>query len=291
MGAGRSISLYWYRNEPNFGDAFSPLAVEHCFGCGVRRGGKWDADLVAEGSVLDFTLLRDAPGGWPGSSLRRLRIAANRRLRKPLLVWGSGLLFPPEAVRPRLPIRRPRFLALRGELTRREMTACGLLAEGADVALGDPGLFMPEVLGVSRRAVFRRGLVLHACSWADGTAAAFGREHPEVRLIDPRRPPAEVVRDIADCSEVFSSSLHGLVAADALGIPNRWVALKTPYACDGRNRFKFEDYYSAFGVRRTPCEIADVPRERPDDPVAASEVERIRRGLRSAAAEAGGRHA
>lgn len=280
----KRLSLYWYASESNFGDAFSPLAVAHCFGCEVRHGGKWDADLVGEGSVLDFALLRDAPNDLGASPLRLLRIAANRRFRKPLIVWGSGMLFPLKGDRRYLPIRRPRFLALRGELTRREMVRCGLVAAQEDLALGDPGLFMPEVLGVSWRPTCRRGLVLHACSWRDGTAAAFGREHPEVKLIDPRRSPQEVVRDIAGCEEVFSSSLHGLVAADALGIPNRWVGLQTSYASDELNRFKFDDYYSAFGLRRRPCEIADVLHETPCDPAPSSEVWRIRRDLAMAAA-------
>lgn len=53
----RKLSVYWYRTTDNFGDAFSPMAVAHCFGCKVVPGGKRDADLVAEGSVLDFALV------------------------------------------------------------------------------------------------------------------------------------------------------------------------------------------------------------------------------------------
>ena len=44
---------------------------------------------------------------------------------------------------------------------------------------------------------------------------------------------------------VLSSSLHGLVAADSFGVPNRHIVLSHKPKGDG---FKFDDYYSAYGV-------------------------------------------
>lgn len=278
------ISLYWYRTESNFGDAFSPMAVRHCFGREVAYGGKWSADMVAEGSVLGFTLLKGrSPGQTPSAALLSVRSALNRVLRKPLLVWGSGFLFPVEAGERRIPIRRPHVLALRGELTRREMLRHGLLDARTDIVLGDPGVFMPEVLGVVPERRFGRGVVLHAYYWQTGQSAQFAKEHPEIRLIDPRRSPLEVVRDIASCSEIFSTSLHGLVAADALGIPNRWVALETSFVDARRNRFKFEDYYSAFGIVREPCELKDAACALPGDPVPREDMNLAQRRLKEVA--------
>ncbi len=137
---------------------------------------------------------------------------------------------------------------------------------------------------------------MHAVSWENGDARRFAAEHPGILLIDPRRPPQEVVRDIASCKEVFSSSLHGLVAADSLGIPNRWVELETPHADVAANRFKFEDYYSAFGVSRTPCRMQAVAAEAPVDPVPAERIAACKAALADAlaaayGAEAGGGHA
>jgi len=267
------IPLYWYRAKPNFGDAFSPLAVRHVLGCDIVPAGKWDCDLVAEGSVLGFTLLRtgDRVRGW-----------LNRNMRRPLRVWGSGLLFPIGCGVRKNSIRRPDFLALRGARTFMELRALGLLDAHADVALGDPGIFMPEVLNVGTNGRRGRGFVMHAVSWENGEARLFAKEHPDIRLIDPRRPPCEVVRDIASCEEVFSSSLHGLVAADSLGIPNRWVELETPHADVAANRFKFEDYYSAFDMSRTPCRMRDVATEVPDDPVPAETIDACKAVLSNA---------
>ena len=278
------ISLYWYRTERNFGDAFSPMAVRHCFGREVSYGGKWSADMVAEGSVLSFTLQRGLPSGQAlSAAMLSVRAVLNRTMRAPLVVWGSGFLFPSSDGR-RVKIRHPYVLALRGELTRREMVSQGLLDAKADIALGDPGVFMPEVLGVIPERRFGRGVVLHAYYWQTGQAAQFAKEHPEIRLIDPRRSPQEVVRDIASCAEIVSSSLHGLVAADALGIPNRWVALETPFADARRNRFKFDDYYSAVGLRREPCPARLAAGERVLDPLPTDAIDRIKKDLRSAAA-------
>ena len=279
----RRLSVYWYRTTDNFGDAFSPMAVEHCFGCEVVPGGKRDADLVAEGSVLDFALLRDLsrnPLAATGTAIR----AAIGRCRRRLLVWGSGMLFPLDRGKREIAIRRPAFLALRGELTRREMIGCGLLDAKREVALGDPGVFMPDVLQVASANARGRGFVMHACSWDSGEAARFGAEHPEIRMIDPRRPVREVVRAIAECAEIVSTSLHGLVVADALGIPNRWIALETPFADARRNRFKFDDYYSAAGLRREPCPARLAAGERVLDPLPTDAIDRIKKGLRSAAA-------
>lgn len=64
-----------------------------------------------------------------------------------------------------------------------------------------------------------------------------------VRVIDIGWSPSEVAHEIASCDAVLSSSLHGLIFSDALGVPNAHVRL------GGRLKgglYKFHDYYSAF---------------------------------------------
>lgn len=58
-----------------------------------------------------------------------------------------------------------------------------------------------------------------------------------------QRAPISVLHDIARCEYILSSSLHGLVVADALGIPNAWILLSDKVHGNG---FKFRDYHSAF---------------------------------------------
>lgn len=280
------LSLYWYRTETNFGDEFSPSVARHCFGTEFRPAGKWNADLVAEGSVLGFALLRGLRGNPAAKAVTSLRCAVNRRLRCPLSVWGSGLLFPFVPGETKAAIRVPRYFALRGELTRRELVSAGLMDAGDRVAFGDPGVFMPNVLGVRHDPQGRTGFVAHACHWQSGEIEKYRREYPDMLMIDPRRSPAEVVSEIAGCTAIYSSSLHGLVAADSLGIPNRWVALETRHASAELNRFKFYDYYSAFGIRREPCSVKELPSARLYDPVPQRALEAARERLVDSAGEA-----
>jgi pyruvyltransferase len=60
-------------------------------------------------------------------------------------------------------------------------------------------------------------------------------------VIDVQQQPLEVFTKIDSCRYILSSSLHGLIVADSLGIPNAW--LDAPDLIGGR--FKFDDYYSA----------------------------------------------
>jgi pyruvyltransferase len=53
---------------------------------------------------------------------------------------------------------------------------------------------------------------------------------------------------------VVSSSLHGLIFADSLGIPNVWVKLSDKII---GGSFKFDDYYSCFGVERSPLVLKE----------------------------------
>ena len=67
-------------------------------------------------------------------------------------------------------------------------------------------------------------------------------------LIDPTGDPLNVLRLIGSCTKVISSSLHGLIVADAFGIPRR----AERFAGMEANRheggdFKFRDYGASIG--------------------------------------------
>src|SRR5690606_34394181 len=107
---------------------------------------------------------------------------------------------------------------------------------------GDPGLLLRA--SAPREA---RGPVLvpHFRHQADGLWSRlqtyFG---PGVQRIDVQRRPAVVARQISGATMVFTSSLHGLIVADANGVPAVWT-LPKPWGEGGA--FKFLDYESNFG--------------------------------------------
>ena len=67
--------------------------------------------------------------------------------------------------------------------------------------------------------------------------------------------PLEVVRKIAQCCIIVSSSLHGLIVADGFGIPNVHIVITDKLGGDG---FKFDDYYSGYGLKH---EYVDIRKE------------------------------
>jgi len=71
----------------------------------------------------------------------------------------------------------------------------------------------------------------------------------EVRLIDMTGDLFKVVEDILSCRRIFSSSLHGLVLADAYEIPSCRLILSDLII--GGN-FKYDDYYSGIGISDYP---------------------------------------
>lgn len=146
------------------------------------------------------------------------------------VVWGTG------AIRSE-PVRLPRnavVLAVRGPLTRK------LLSEDVPEVYGDPALLLPLMLTDTIEPTYRVGVVPH---YVD-------REHigvendPAVCVIDVRRPWPEVVRHIRHCEAIVSTSLHGVVVAEAFGIPASWVVASTDIS---GGHFKFHDYLLATG--------------------------------------------
>ena len=65
-------------------------------------------------------------------------------------------------------------------------------------------------------------------------------------MIDVFSETVEFIQQVSQCEMILSSSLHGLITADALKIPNRWIKLSDKIR---GNDYKFADYYSAFGLK------------------------------------------
>jgi pyruvyltransferase len=66
-------------------------------------------------------------------------------------------------------------------------------------------------------------------------------------VISPLDPWWSVVRRISRARHVISTSLHGLVVADAFGVPCTYLRLS-----EEENLFKYEDYVLGVGRSRLP---------------------------------------
>ena len=207
----RALKMYWWTSRKNFGDLLGPDIVSNITGRPVIRAEVGDCELISLGSVLSFIL------------------RSEELVKEPLHVWGTGFIWS------NVPIVNPhvQFHAVRGKWT-------AYIQDLPDPVLGDPGLLVSRFQPAPAKT-HRIGVVPHHSQFDDGSLMKFF-ERDDVLCINAHNDPWQVVREIASCEFILSSSLHGLIVADSYGIPNQWVE---PNAEDIHSTFKFYDYYSA----------------------------------------------
>lgn len=174
-----------------------------------------------------------------------------------LHVWGSGFLDPkiPEG---KIHYYRDMIIhAVRGQKTLEVLKTVGYVREDEKVALGDPGLLyadlFPEVKTAAKK--YDIALIPHRHDQVAALKLAevlrvqgYSVVYVDVMLSEPR----DIILQIAESRKVISSSLHGIIVADSLRIPNRRLVFEDFASCPQCQRsishFKFADYYSAFGL-------------------------------------------
>ena len=228
------LHLHWWKAEPNFGDAINPLIVGHVSGRDVVHAGAKKADMFAVGSMMQVV---------------KRTIKEGRKTSAPLSVWGTGLLNP---VFGHDFMDKIEVTLLRGPVT-------AALLKINMKRFGDPGLLINDVLPFEGRRQDRIGIVPHYTLMEDAALLAFAASDPAYKLIDPRGDPAQVCVQIASCAHVYASSLHGLIVADAYGVPNTWI---DPV---GQSWLKYLDYAASLGRSDmvAPLELDEVAGHRP----------------------------
>ena len=224
---------------PNLGDSVNPYIFERVLGIPVKSYYKrpLQARVLGIGTIIGNGLLR------PRQSLTRRCLY---QLLSPLHVFSSGItgVWDDEDV---APMRRLIFHALRGALTRDQLVKLGLLAETADVALGDAGLLASFLLERKPAKRYFCGIVPHVADAGLPCVQELCGKIKNAVVINVREDPLKVIEQLAACELILASAMHGLIMADALGIPNQWVRFSEHAQIGGRGgRFKFHDYYSIY---------------------------------------------
>ncbi|MFH1148499.1 MAG: hypothetical protein V1736_12440 [Pseudomonadota bacterium] len=215
----KEIRAYWM-DEKNFGDMLTPVLLEH-YGYRASHALIDACDLICAGSVLDY-VSSDYSG----------------------IILGTGFMWEES----RTAFSRAKILALRGRLTWERAHS------PENVILGDPGLLSANLLGGAVCSQYALGIVPHYVDKDNVAIRRLKEKYPDdVHVVDVQEEPRFVVGEIAKCENIFSSCLHGLIAADGLAIHSRWLVLSDKVLGNG---FKFMDYYSAFGEERTPARIS-----------------------------------
>lgn len=216
------VPLAWYSDYPNWGDALNPVLVGMLAGKPVRKvevgSGKC---YIAIGSIL-----------WMADSQTE--------------VWGSGLMDNYILAEPPKKIH-----AVRGPLTRELLLKQGI--ECPEV-YGDPALLLPAFYDPIQEPQYEVGIIPHLLDnelpWI-----MKQRTHPGSLVIDVQGDIWEFVRAVKSCRTILSSSLHGLICADAYGVPNEWIRLSGNLP---GGEFKFHDYRISIGAGEPkPVNVCD----------------------------------
>lgn len=202
------MKAYW-QQEDNIGDKLTPYILKRLFNidCEFSKGkGK----LLGVGSILSHADKGD-------------------------YIWGSGMISPRH-----LPMSNElNVLALRGPLTKKCLEDFGVKMT-EPVVYGDPAVLLPFIYSPKKLKTTKTGIVPHYTDIEEVEVKYREQElRGEVRIIDPRLPIEQFIDEISACGYIYSSSLHGLIIADAYGVSNERIVFGDKLI---GGDFKFNDY-------------------------------------------------
>ncbi len=155
-------------------------------------------------------------------------------------VWGNGFAFEPGRLRGLLhrpPFRRLDIRCVRGPKTRRTLIRLG---HDCPAVYGDPAVLMPLIYQ-PQTAEQTDYLIIPHYSQEAAARRKYGDAHILSMETDDYR---SVIDRIAGSRRVISSSLHGIILAEAYGIPAVFLQDRA-----ARLNYKYEDWYLSTGRR------------------------------------------
>jgi pyruvyltransferase len=210
------LKVFFSRGIKNFGDVVNPILLQKLSGKRIRYVGKpkyyKNTNLLAIGSILHLA-------------------------SKDSMVWGAGFM----DAEKRCYEKPKEVFAVRGPKTREQL----LLQEiPCPEVYGDPALLLPLVYAPKITKKYELGIVPHYTDKNNKWLEQF-KNIDNIKIIDVQNENIlHFIDDILSCVKIASSSLHGIITADAYGVPSTWIEF-----ADLVNEFKFTDYF--LSVKRT----------------------------------------
>lgn len=193
----------------NFGDVLTPYILDY-FNYNYKFTKKHiDADLLCVGSIA-------------------------RRANKNTTIIGSGIISRLDKVS-----QFANWKCVRGPLTRNRILQLGGECEEN---YGDPALLLPLFCDESKKE-HDLGYIPHHIDY--GIIKKALPSEFVVQLRHLHRSPLDTAKEITKCRKVVSSSLHGIIAAHAYGIPAAWIESENKLKGDDT---KFYDYFLSVGI-------------------------------------------
>jgi hypothetical protein len=214
---------YYVRPEGNFGDDLSPAIISHLLNEKVQSSSYLDAEILGIGSILQH---------WKNRKRKyRRNLYDIIYKKKPIAIWGTGLIAPRKVFLPKADI-----LALRGPLTAK------YLGLKESVIYGDPGILARDIVPTEKKTGVI-GIIPHYFH-KDNEVFLQISKLPNFMVIDVENNYTQVLKEISRCDLILSSSLHGLICADSYGIPNARITVSNELI---GGDFKFNDYCLGVG--------------------------------------------
>ncbi len=235
----------YFITYPNMGDALNILIFEKVFGYTPVRRTPISCDISGIGSGLGKFCYADKT--W----LRLAEHVTGKIFRK-TYIWGTGFLEYRDADRPFFR-QNMIFCATRGELSKKR--AEKLLGKELDIPTCDGGILASELVDGDIEKKYKVGIIPHIKEQKEPEFQALHKQFEDSVIIDLLEDPLEVVKTMASCEYIISSSLHGLIVADSFHIPNIHVKVTNNMMGDG---FKFDDYYSGYGIEHKQFKAGEI---------------------------------
>lgn len=234
-----------YSDLYNAGDLMNVNIVEKIGDCKIKRSKTFCADMTAIGGALVGLQ-------YPTRLMKKIcyKIIHIFYDKKPVYIWGSGFIY--EHNTNGLYRNNLQICALRGKKTQKKLFE--LTGKKYDVPFADAGLLVDMLLDKIPKKEYKIGLIPHMWHQNEPEIQQMLKSE-DVHFIDIKQTPEIVAYEIAKCEAVLSSSLHGLVFADSLHIPNMHFLGRRELR--GGN-FKYEDYYSSYDLEDKPCRLSEL---------------------------------
>jgi pyruvyltransferase len=210
------LNLAWWtgKNGKNFGDALNPIIAKFISNKEINHIPLKDSSKTFRyymiGSILQFIYSDNT------------------------IIWGSGFMGEASEMN----VKPKKISAVRGKLTREKLIKKGY--ECPEI-YGDPALLYPIFYNPKIEKKYKIGIMPHYVDNDNAWINSF-KNDKNIIIINTLDDVNKIIDNILSCDCIISSSLHGIIAADAYNIPSLWVEFSDKI---GGNGFKFRDYFTS----------------------------------------------
>lgn len=213
---------YWFSGKNNFGDELTWFIFKKLFKIELVYNKDTTKNCVLGcGSILGGKHLQD------------------------MLIWGSGYIADEKPYLQGLP---KKIFAVRGELSRQKLKQRGI---DCPQLYCDPAFILPDIFQQPEKIIYKVSAIPH---YVDKKSFFIEKcKQRDIHIIDIQAPIEQVVKEVKQSEIILSSSLHGVIIADAFGKRSLPIEI-SPYVIGGD--FKYLDYGTSVNNLRTKKNVS-----------------------------------